>query len=471
MIMRGLPCRRDAERSLVGIVMLLAGLSGISLSLARSGSVFGWDTVLCFAAATAFAAAHLLLAAARFDGDQIIASLIAAAAALGYASVLRLRPDLALRQLSFIWIGVGAMVSAALWQSKGRASGSGMALAAGAAALLLVTLAFGQEHGGARSWIFIGGMGFQPSEFAKIACVLAGADALSTLPACREASSPSQLSPQPSTPPSALHRASLGRMWASRPVRAVFLIWFVIVALIVLQRDVGTAAIVYISCVALAYVASGNRHLVLGAAALGAAGVGLACRFFPHVGARFAAWSNPWADVAGSSYQVVQAFYALGSGGMLGRGYGSGSPWLIPAAPTDMLFAASAEEIGLAGSLGAIAVYFLLIGHVYACAMRGRSPRRQLAAVGAANILAVQSFVIIGGNLGVLPLTGVTLPFASYGGSSMISSLALAGILLGSTTGCESTAAEAAVTGAGAAGASAHDDHGNGSGNGGGDGP
>jgi cell division protein FtsW (lipid II flippase) len=156
---------------------------------------------------------------------------------------------------------------------------------------------------------------------------------------------------------------------------------------------------------------------------------------------------------------------------MLGRGYGSGSPWLIPAAPTDMLFAASAEEIGLAGSLGVIAVYFLLIGHVYACAMRGRSPRRQLAAVGAANILAVQSFVIIGGNLGVLPLTGVTLPFASYGGSSMISSLALAGILLGSTTGCESTAAEAAVTGAGAAGASAHDDHGNGSGNGGGDGP
>ncbi len=367
--------------------------------------------------------------------------MIAAAAALGYASVLRLRPDLALRQLSFIWIGVGAMVAAALWQSKGRASGSGIALAAGAAALLLVTLVFGQERGGARSWIFIGGMGFQPSEFAKIACVLAGADTLSALPACREASSPS-LSAAP-------HRAGLGQMWASRPVRAVFVIWFAIVALTVLQRDVGTAAIIYISCVALAYVASGNRHLVLGAAALGAAGVGLACKFFPHVGARFAAWSNPWADVAGSSYQVVQAFYALGSGGILGRGYGSGCPWLIPAASTDMLFAASAEEIGLAGSLGAIAIYFLLIGHAYACAMRDRSPRQQLAAVGAANILAVQAFVIIGGNLGVLPLTGVTLPFASYGGSSMISSLALAGILLGSTAERRSASAEASAAVAG----------------------
>ncbi len=448
--MRGLRCRRDTERSLVGIVMLLAGLSGISLSLARSGSIFGWDTVLCFTAATAFAVAHLLLAAARFDGDQVISALIAAAAALGYASILRLRPDLALRQLSFIWIGVGVMVAAALWQSKGRASGSGMALAAGAAALLLVTLAFGQERGGARSWVFIGGMGFQPSEFAKIACALAGADALSAMPACREV-------PLPSAAP---HRASLGQMWASRPVRAVFVVWFAIVALTVLQRDVGTAAIIYISCVALAYVASGNRHLVLGAAALGAAGVGLACRFFPHVGARFAAWSNPWADAAGSSYQVVQAFYALGSGGMLGRGYGSGSPWLIPAAPTDMLFAASAEEIGLAGSLGVIAIYFLLVGHAYACAMRGRSPRQQLAAVGAANILAVQAFVIIGGNLGVLPLTGVTLPFASYGGSSMISSLALAGILLGSTVECESAADKAASASAGAAGATTDVDHG-----------
>ncbi len=156
-------------------------------------------------------------------------------------------------------------------------------------------------------------------------------------------------------------------------------------------------------------------------------------RFFPHVGARFAAWANPWADAAGSSYQVVQAFYALGSGGMLGRGYGSGSPWLIPAAPTDMLFAAAAEEIGLAGSLGVLAIYFLLIGHSYACAMRGQLIEQRLAAVGAANILAVQAFVIIGGNLGVVPLTGVTLPFASYGGSSMIASLALAGILLGST--------------------------------------
>lgn len=445
-------CRRDAERSLVGIVMLLSGLSGASLSLARFGSVFAWDTVLCFAAGAAPAAAHLLLVAARFDGDQVICALVAAAAALGYTSVLRLRPDLGLRQLSFIWIGVGVMVVAALWQWKGRSPGSGLALAAGAAALLLLTLIIGQERGGARSWIFIGSMGFQPSEFAKIACVLAGADALSALPECGVSPAPS---PSPSPSPSskeAPRRISLGQMLASRPVRALFLVWFVIVVLTVLQRDVGTAAIIYISCVALVYVASGNRVVVLGAAALGAAGVALACKFFPHVGARFAAWTNPWADAAGSSYQVVQAFYALGSGGVLGRGYGYGSPWLIPAAPTDMLFAASAEEIGLAGSLGVIAIYFLLVGHAYACAMRSRWSRQRLAAVGTANILAVQSFVIIAGNLGVLPLTGVTLPFASYGGSSMVASLALAGILLGSTADYGATGAKAAAGGTGADG-------------------
>lgn len=143
---------------------------------------------------------------------------------------------------------------------------------------------------------------------------------------------------------------------------------------------------------------------------------------------------------------------------MLGRGYGSGSPWLIPAAPTDMLFAAAAEEIGLAGSLGVIAIYFLLVGHAYACAMRQPSPRRSLAAVGAANILAVQTFVIIGGNLGVLPLTGVTLPFASYGGSSMIASLALAGILLGSTVGLGPVPAKTPAAGADAGGNGNGDD-------------
>ncbi len=440
------PCRRDAERSLAGIVLLLAGLCGASLSIARSGSMLGWDTVLCFASGAAFAAAHLLLAAGRFDGDQVIMGLVAAAAVLGYASVLRLRADLALRQLSFVWVGAGVMVAAAFWQRSGRAWGFGMASAVGAAALLVATLLFGQERGGARSWIFIGGMGFQPSEFAKISCVLAGADALSALPTCV---------PSMSVPPC---RASLRQMWASRPVRRLLLVWSAIVVLTVLQRDVGTAAIIYISCVPLVYVASGNRGVVLGAAGLGAAGVALVGRFFSHLGARFAAWLNPWADAAGSSYQVVQAFYALGSGGMLGRGYGSGSPWLMPAAPTDMLFAAAAEEIGLAGSLGIIAIYFLLVGHAYACAMRQPSPRRSLAAVGAANILAVQTFVIIGGNLGVLPLTGVTLPFASYGGSSMIASLALAGILLGSTVGLGPVSAKTPAAGADAGGNGNGDD-------------
>jgi len=106
---------------------------------------------------------------------------------------------------------------------------------------------------------------------------------------------------------------------------------------------------------------------------------------------------------------------------------------LIPAAVTDMLFSASAEEIGLAGSIGLIAIYFLMVGHGYACAQRADSRYSALVAVGAANMIAVQTFVIIGGNLGVLPLTGVTLPLASYGGSSMLTSLAIVGILLGST--------------------------------------
>lgn len=409
---------RDAERSLMGIVMLMSLTAGFSLSLGKSGKLVGPEVAYCFASSVPFALAHLLLAAGRFEGDEVLLPLAGAAVVMGYPAVYRLRPDLGVRQLAFIWLGVAIMIPLVVLQSRRKLEGLGHLALGGSIALLVLTLVAGEERGGARSWLFVGDMGFQPSEVAKIACILAGADGLSKL-----------FTADPGTKA----RARASEIWGCAEARRIILMWGAVMLLTVAQRDVGTAMVIYISCVAMAYAATGNRVMALVSAGIGACAVIVAGQVFPHIGVRFSSWLNPWADATGSGYQMAQSFYALASGGIFGRGYGCGSPWLIPAAVTDMLFSATGEEIGLCGTLGLIAIYFLLVGHGYSCARRASSRYCALAAVGAANIIAVQTFVIIGGNLGVLPLTGVTLPLASYGGTSMVTSLAIVGILLGST--------------------------------------
>jgi cell division protein FtsW (lipid II flippase) len=409
---------RDTERSLIGIVMLMSLAAGFSLSLGRNGNLVGPEVAYCFASSVPFALAHLLLVAGRFEGDEVLLPLAGAAVVMGYPTVYRLRPDLGLRQLGFIWLGTAIMIVLVVLQNRHKLEGLGFSALGGSIALLVLTLIVGEERGGARSWLFFGDMGFQPSEVAKIACILAGAEGLSKLS---------------TADPATKARAPAREIWGCVEARRTILMWGAVMLLTVAQRDVGTAMVIYISCVAMAYVATGNRVLALVSAGIGAGAVIVAGQVFPHIGVRFSSWLNPWADATGSGYQMVQSFYALSSGGIFGRGYGCGSPWLIPAAVTDMLFSASGEEIGLCGAVGFIVIYFLLVGHGYSCARRARSRYSALAAVGAANIVAVQVFVIIGGNLGVLPLTGVTLPLASYGGTSMVTSLGIIGILLGST--------------------------------------
>jgi cell division protein FtsW (lipid II flippase) len=349
---------RDTERSLIGVVMLMSLMAGFSLSLGGNGKLVGLEVAYCFASSVPFALAHLLFAAGHFEGDEVLLPLVGAAVVMGYPTVYRLRPDLGLRQLGFIWLGTAIMVLFAVCQSRRKLEGLGFLALVGSIALLVLTLIVGEERGGARSWLFLGDMGFQPSEVAKIACILAGADGFSRLS---------------TADPATKTRAPAREIWGCAEARRAILMWGAVVLLTVAQRDVGTAMVIYISCVAMAYVATGNRVMVLVSAGIGAGAVIVAGQVFPHIGVRFVSWLNPWADATGSGYQMAQSFYALASGGIFGRGYGCGSPWLIPAAVTDMLFSASGEEIGLAGALGLIVIYFLMVGHGYSCARRAGS--------------------------------------------------------------------------------------------------
>jgi cell division protein FtsW (lipid II flippase) len=200
-------------------------------------------------------------------------------------------------------------------------------------------------------------------------------------------------------------------------------------AVLVYQRDLGASVLLFVVFAAMLYAATDRWAYPLAALALLVGGGLAAYESFSHVRLRVSAWLHPFADFAGGGYQVAQGLFALGSGGLTGSGIGAGRPDLIPAAATDFVFAAVAEEIGLAGGLAVIAAYALLAGAGFGIALRARDPFRKLLAAGLTATLVVQTGLILGGVLRLLPLTGLTLPFMSYGGSSLLANLVLVALL------------------------------------------
>jgi hypothetical protein len=200
--------------------------------------------------------------------------------------------------------------------------------------------------------------------------------------------------------------------------------------LLFVQRDLGTASIFIILYTIILYVASGKKRILLisliGLAIAGIAGYLL----FDVIRLRVDAWLNPWLDPSGRSFQIVQSLMAVANGGTLGRGPGLGSPGLVPVAVSDFIFTAIAEETGLIGSLGVLALIGLFVARGIRSAMRAPDNFRRILAAGLTAYIGTQSIVIIGGNIRLLPLTGVTLPFVSYGGSSLVTSFLAVIILL-----------------------------------------
>jgi cell division protein FtsW (lipid II flippase) len=192
--------------------------------------------------------------------------------------------------------------------------------------------------------------------------------------------------------------------------------------ILVAQRDMGTATIFILLYAALVFIASGQRRiLAISAAILGVAGAA-GYQLLNVIQVRINSWVNPWADPTGTSYQVIQSLISTGAGGVFGTGLGLGSPGVVPVAHSDFIFSALSEEFGLLGTGALFILIALLTIRGLNAALRARSIFQRYLAAGLTIFLVMQSLVIIGGNLGVLPLTGVTLPFVSYGGSSLLTS-------------------------------------------------
>ncbi|MEM8904336.1 MAG: FtsW/RodA/SpoVE family cell cycle protein [Actinomycetota bacterium] len=177
-------------------------------------------------------------------------------------------------------------------------------------------------------------------------------------------------------------------------------------------------------------MATGRLVFVVGGLGLFAVGALVSWRVFSHVQERVDTWLDPWSDPLDSGFQLLQATFSLAEGGLTGTGPGLGDPGRIPAAETDFIFAVIAEELGLVGSSAILIGFLLLVGSGYRIAVRATRPFDSLLATGLTTIIAFQSFLILGGVLRIVPLTGITLPFVSYGGSSLISNYVLVALLL-----------------------------------------
>jgi cell division protein FtsW (lipid II flippase) len=212
--------------------------------------------------------------------------------------------------------------------------------------------------------------------------------------------------------------------------------WGVALAVVIVQRDLGAALLFFTVFLTLLYVATRRFAYVVLGMAMFLAGATILYQLFPHVRVRVDIWLDPWADPLGSGYQVIRALYAFGRGGILGTGLGAGLPGVtdtpgdLPAIHTDFVFAALAEELGMLGGLAIVALYAVIAERGLRIAARAADDFRALLATGLTLVIVLQAALIIGGNLKLVPLTGITLPFVSYGGSSLLANAIIIGLLL-----------------------------------------
>jgi cell division protein FtsW (lipid II flippase) len=283
--------------------------------------------------------------------------------------------------------------------------------------LLLLPLApfIGTEVNGARLWIDLGPLRIQPGELAKLTLVvfLAG-----YLEKTRALLTVAQHRIGPLLIPAPRHLAPL--------LSAVGLSLLVLV----LQKDLGSSLLLFGIVVVMLYVATARVAYPLVGLAAFSVGAVIAFRLFGHLRSRVAVWLDPFADPLDSGYQIVQVLFAIANGGVTGTGLGRGHPDGIPFSHTDAIFAVAGEELGLLGATAILVVYGLLIARGMAIAVRATDEVGTLLAVGFTTILALQVFVIVGGLTRIIPLTGITMPLVSYGGSALISNLVLLALLL-----------------------------------------
>jgi peptidoglycan glycosyltransferase len=364
----------------------------------------------------AFVIAHVAIRRFAAAADPALLPAAFMLSGLGLAFVTRLDRELAASQVSWLFVGIAALVVTlvAVPSLERLARYKYTVMLAGIVLLVLPAL-IGREINGAKLWIQFGGFTFQPGEIAKLAIVVFLAAYLAEN---REMLSVST-------------RRVLGlRVPEPRTLGPLLLMWLVSLFVLVFERDLGSSLLLFGIFLVMIYVATGRAAYVVTGLLLFAVGATGAWRAFDHVQSRVAIWIDPFADPSGRGYQLVQSLFSLAAGGTVGVGPGQGLPSRIPFVETDFIFSAIGEELGLLGASAVVLCFLVLCVRGLATAARAKTDMAAFVAAGLVASIGLQTFVIIGGVTRLIPLTGVTLPFMSYGGSSLLSTFIALGLLL-----------------------------------------
>ena len=332
-----------------------------------------------------------------FPSDRLLLSLTNFLCALGVLVLYSTEPDYAYHQAMYYGVGILAMI-VCVWIVRLVRSWRipVLLLIPLSLALLVLPLVIGRETNGAKNWFYVGGISVQPSEIVKLTLIIV-----------------------------------ISRFMADR--RLIPWLGFSVACLgvLMLQADLGTALLYYGVALMLYFASSGNPVLMLCGIGGGVGAALLGYQKFAHVKKRVAIWLDPWSDYDNAGYQLIQSLMAIASGGVLGVGLGLGSPTTIPVYHTDFIFSVICEQFGMLFGSCVLLMYVAIIWRGTSIAMAARTRFHGLLAMGCTAMLGLQTFIIIGGVIKLIPLTGVTMPFVSYGGTSLVACLCLIGLIQG----------------------------------------
>jgi cell division protein FtsW (lipid II flippase) len=410
--------RRSRELGLGLLAVVVTGAGYVLLLLADRPDIPADLWVFLLAVLGLYVVAHFAVRRFAPRADPTLLPIAFLLNGIGYVIISRLDRDLARVQAIWTAVGIGAFVVTLIVVRNIRTLEryKYTFLLLGIAALLLPSLpGIGTEINGARLWVRLGPINFQPSEAAKVLLVVFFAAYLIDK---RELL--------------ASGTRHLGRISLPDPkhLGPLVLAWAFSILVMVREKDLGSSLLFFAVFAAMLYIATERWSYLVVALGMFLAGAFVAYQLFGHVQERVSSWIDPWSVSQTTGFQLVQSLFALGSGGFAGTGLGLGSPQKIPNASTDFVLSAIGEELGLLGTVAVCILFLLLVGSGFRIAIQADRPFSKLFAAGLTTIIGVQTFVIIGGVIRVIPLTGVTLPFISYGGSSLIANFVIIALLL-----------------------------------------
>ncbi|WP_458042905.1 FtsW/RodA/SpoVE family cell cycle protein [Microbacterium sp. HM-570] len=418
----------------LGLLLLAFAVSGSAVALVQLGALGGieWTILYYFGAlAVLVLTLHIVLRFRAPNADPIVVPIATTLTGLGLAMIYRI--DIAkdavgwdaasTRQIAWTGIAVAGAVAVVILLRNYRVLFR-YTYVSGFVGLILLLLpaipGLAAEGTGAAVWVSIGGLfTFQPAELAKIALAIFFAGYLVRT---RESLT------------STGHRF-LGMAWPrAREIGPLLIIWVVSLAIIVLQRDLGTGVLIFGMFIAMLYTATGRTSWVVIGLALAFAGVFIASQVMTYVGSRISAWWHAFdpevIDRTGGSFQLVEGIFGLAQGGLIGTGLGQGRPYLTPLSQSDYIVPSLGEELGLIGVFAILCLYMLFVSRGIRIGLAGQDDFGKLLATGLAFTIALQVFIMVGGVTRLIPLTGLTTPFLAAGGSSLVANWLIVALFL-----------------------------------------